>query len=50
MLNHWLRQNQPIFDLSLAFEMANFSGGEAAKAVAAMVGKTQPEFDDEVHF
>jgi enoyl-CoA hydratase len=50
VLNHWLRQAQPIFDLSLAFEMANFSGGEAANAVAAMVGKTTPKFDDEVYF
>jgi enoyl-CoA hydratase/carnithine racemase len=50
VLNHWLRQQQPIFDLSLAFEMANFSGAEARKAMEAMGSKTQPDFDDEVFF
>jgi len=50
VLNHWLRQNQAVFDLSLAFEMVNFSGGEAKAAVEAMVSKTKPEFDGDVHF
>jgi enoyl-CoA hydratase len=50
VMNHWLRQAQPVFDLSLAFEMVNFSSNEAKKAVAAMIGKTTAEFDDEVTF
>ena len=50
VMNHWLRQNQPIFDLSLAFEMVNFSSGEAKVAIDAMVAKTTAEFDGEVHF
>lgn len=50
VLNHWLRQAQPIFDLSLAFEMANFSGDEAKRAVEAMTSKTTAEFPGKVHF
>ncbi len=49
-LNHWLRQNQPIFDLSLAFEMVNFSGEEAKKAMEAMTTKTVADFDGQVLF
>jgi len=49
-LNHWLRQNQPIFDLSLAFEMVNFSSEEASKAMAAMNAKTTADFDGQVLF
>jgi len=45
VLNHWLRRNQEIFDLSLAFEMANFSGEEAKTSIEAMVAKTEPKFD-----
>jgi enoyl-CoA hydratase len=44
VLNHWLRQNQPIFDLSLAFEMANFAGGEAKEAIRALTSKTPADF------
>ena len=49
-LNHWLRQNQPIFDLGLAFEMVNFSGGEARRAMEAMTAKGVADFDGEVLF
>ncbi|MGB8364155.1 MAG: enoyl-CoA hydratase/isomerase family protein [Rhizomicrobium sp.] len=49
-LNHWLRQNQPIFDLALAFEMVNFSGDEAKKAMEEMTTKTAANFDDNVQF
>jgi len=50
VLNHWLRQNQPVFDLSLAFEMVNFSGGEAKAAMEAMGRKGQAEFSGDVLF
>jgi enoyl-CoA hydratase len=50
VLNHWLRQNQPIFDLSVALEMVNFSGEEAKRAVAATMSKTTAQFDDDVRF
>lgn len=49
-LNHWLRQSQPVFDLALAFEMVNFSGDEAKKAMAAMSNKTTADFDDDIKF
>lgn len=45
VFNHWLRRNQAIFDLSAAFEMANFAGEEAERAMAAMADKTAPKFD-----
>jgi enoyl-CoA hydratase len=43
-INHWLRQAQPIFDLSLALELIGFEGGEAREAFAATVGKRAPVF------
>lgn len=43
-LNHWLRQQQPIFDLAAAFEMVNFAGGEAKEAIGAMTSKSQTSF------
>lgn len=49
-LNHWLRQNQAIFDLSVAFEMINFAGGEARTALQAVNDKTIPVFPDKTHF
>jgi len=44
VMNHWLRQNAAIFDLSAAFEMVNFTGAEAAEAIAAMAEKRKAEF------
>jgi|688.fasta_scaffold290213_1 enoyl-CoA hydratase len=50
VLNHWLRQAQPVFDLALAFEMVNFSGDEAKKAMAAMNTRTPADFSDDIKF
>lgn len=50
VLNHWLRQNQAIFDLSVAFEMMNFAGGEAQAAMRAVNEKSAPEFTDKSYF
>jgi enoyl-CoA hydratase len=50
VLNHWLRQNQAIFDLSAAFEMINFSGQEARQAVEAVNQKATPNFTDKTYF
>ena len=46
VLNHWLRQHQPIFDLSVAFEMMNFLGAEAKAAAEAYAAKSAPSFPD----
>jgi enoyl-CoA hydratase len=50
VLNHWLRQNQAIYDLSAAFEMINFQGREFESAVKAVNEKTTPEFPDKTYF
>jgi enoyl-CoA hydratase len=43
-LNHWLRQALPNFEASLAYEMLNFLGADAAEGLAALQEKRQPEF------
>jgi enoyl-CoA hydratase len=43
-LNHWLRQAMPIFELSLALELAGFHGAEAKEALAAMAEKRAASF------
>ncbi len=43
-LNHWLRQALPNFEASLAYEMLNFLGPEAAEGVAAVRERRRPEF------
>jgi enoyl-CoA hydratase len=43
-LNHWLRQALPNFEASLAYEMLNFLGPDAAEGLAALQGKRRPEF------
>ena len=50
VLNHWLRQNEAIFDLSAAFEMVNFSGAESREALKAMEEKRPPDFTSDVLF
>lgn len=50
VLNHWLRQNEAIFELSAAFEMVNFSGAEAREAMAAMGERRAPDFKSDVLF
>ncbi|MFM2072508.1 MAG: hypothetical protein RLZZ623_2771 [Actinomycetota bacterium] len=44
-LNHWLRQALPNFEASLAYEMLNFLGPDAAEGLDALQTKRQPEFD-----
>jgi len=43
-LNLWVQQAAPAFDASLAFEMLNFMGRDAAEGVAALQEKRKPEF------
>ena len=43
-LNHWLRQALPNFEASLAYEMLNFLGPDAAEGVAALRERRSPEF------
>ena len=49
-LNHWLRQAMPIFELSLALELAGFHGAEAQEALSAMVEKRPAQFPDDSVF
>jgi enoyl-CoA hydratase len=50
VMNHWLRQNQAIFDLSAAFEMTNVSSGEAQEAIRALNSKTEAVFETDSSF
>jgi enoyl-CoA hydratase len=43
-LNHWLRQALPAFEASLAYEMLNFLGPDAAEGLAALQNKRPPRF------
>jgi enoyl-CoA hydratase len=43
-LNHWLRQALPNFEASLAYEMINFLGPDAAEGLAALKEKRPPDF------
>ena len=43
-LNHWLRQALPNFEASLAYEMLNFLGPDAAEGVAALRERRRPQF------
>jgi enoyl-CoA hydratase len=44
MLNHFLRQNQAIFDLSAALELVNFGSDENLEAMRAHSAKQAPNF------
>ena len=44
-LNLWVTQSAPAFDASLAFEMLNFMGSDAAEGVAALKEKRNPRFN-----
>ena len=44
ILNHFLRQNQTIFDLSAALEMVNFGSRENKAAMEAFTTKKAPDF------
>ncbi|MCU0261697.1 MAG: enoyl-CoA hydratase/isomerase family protein [Ilumatobacteraceae bacterium] len=43
-LNHWLRQSLPAFEASLAYEMLNFLGPDAAEGLSALQERRAPEF------
>ena len=45
-LNHWLRQALPNFEASLAYEMLNFLGPDAAEGLAALKEKRTPDFQN----
>jgi enoyl-CoA hydratase len=42
MLNHWIKQAQPIFDASLAFEFTGFAGPEGIEGIDAFLEKRPP--------
>lgn len=43
-LNHWLRQSLPAFEASLAYEMLNFLGPDAAEGLSALQERRPPDF------
>ena len=43
-LNHWLRTSLPNFEASLAYEMLNFLGPDAAEGLDALRQKRQADF------
>ena len=43
-LNHWLRASLPNFEASLAYEMLNFLGPDAAEGLEALREKRPAEF------
>lgn len=43
-LNHWMRQSLPAFEASLAYEMLNFLGPDAAEGLAALRERRAPDF------
>jgi len=45
-LNHWIRQALPNFEASLAYEMLNFLGPDAAEGLAALKEKRSPDFQN----
>ncbi|CAP41581.1 MULTISPECIES: enoyl-CoA hydratase/isomerase family protein [Alcaligenaceae] len=50
MLNHWIRQAQPIFDASLALEFTGFAGPEGTEGIDAFLEKRSPKFDPNCPF
>lgn len=50
VLNHWLRQAQPIFELSLALELIGFHGAESTEAIAAQLERRPARFEKDSEF
>jgi enoyl-CoA hydratase len=50
VMNHWLRQVRPIFDLSAALEMINFAGNESKEALTAYIEKRSGNFINDPQF
>ena len=44
VLNHFLRQNQTIFDLSVVLEIANFGTAEPDEAMRAFLARDVPAY------
>jgi len=45
MLNHWIKQAEPIFDASLALEFIGFAGPEGKEGIDAFLEKRKANFD-----
>jgi enoyl-CoA hydratase len=43
-MNLWLQQARPIFEAAVAMEFLGFTGPELPKGIAAIKGKTKPQF------
>jgi enoyl-CoA hydratase len=50
MLNHWIKQAQPIFDASLALEFTGFAGPEGTEGIDAFLEKRSPNFNPDCPF
>ncbi|MGE0386997.1 MAG: enoyl-CoA hydratase/isomerase family protein [Gammaproteobacteria bacterium] len=49
-MNHWYKQHQTIFDLSLAMELVGFHGRESQEAISALANRRKPNFDMDCTF
>jgi enoyl-CoA hydratase len=45
-MNLWLQQARPIFEAAVAMEFLGFTGPELPKGIAAIKGKTKPQFPE----
>lgn len=50
VMNHWLRNARPIFELSLALELSGMNGGEAAEAMSAFMERRPGSFPTDSDF
>lgn len=50
VMNHWLRAQRPVFDLSAAMEMINFATAESTEAMAALREKRPAVFERDSEF
>lgn len=50
VMNHWLRAQRPVFDLSAAMEMINFASAESAEAIAALKEKRPASYERDSEF
>lgn len=50
VLNRWLRQARPVFELSLAFELSQMNGAEAAEAMSAFIERRTACFPEDSDF
>jgi enoyl-CoA hydratase len=45
-MNLWLQQARPIFEAAVAMEFLGFTGPELPTGIAAIKGKTKPQFPE----